>query len=78
MKRFELSPVDGRKSFNNKAVVTVNDNGDATLTSYTTDICILFANGAFKMLYDGEKHDGKLTQTTARHLKAFKVFYGID
>lgn len=36
MKTFELQPIDGRKSFYNKAKVTELDNGDIELTSYTT------------------------------------------
>lgn len=34
MKRFELIPVDGRKSFYGKAVVDVDKAGNETLYSY--------------------------------------------
>ena len=77
MKKFYLMPIDGRKSFNNKCYVEIDNNENKTLFSYTTAICVLTNTGVFKMLYNGENNDGKLSQTTNRHLNAFKQFYGI-
>ena len=36
MRKYELTPTDGRKSFYGKAVVIVEDNGTETLYSYNT------------------------------------------
>ena len=36
MRKYELIPADGRKSFYGKAVVIVADNGTETLYSYGT------------------------------------------
>lgn len=38
MKRYELMPTDGRKSFYGKAVVIMEDNGTETLYSYGTPV----------------------------------------
>lgn len=38
MKRYELIPVDGRKSFGHKAIVEVDEHGAETLYSYGTAI----------------------------------------
>lgn len=38
MEMYELMPTDGRKSFYNKAVVEIDDNGNRTLYSYGTPI----------------------------------------
>lgn len=38
MRTYALMPKDGRKSFYNKAVVRVSENGTQTLRSYTTDV----------------------------------------
>lgn len=38
MKRFELIPTDGRKSFYGKAIVEVDKAGNETLYSYNTPI----------------------------------------
>jgi hypothetical protein len=67
---FELSPTNGRKSFNNKAKVIV-ENGKAELLSYDTIVAT----------YDLEnkeyKQNGEYSQTTNSHIKAFKEFYGL-
>lgn len=65
MRKYELIPTDGRKSFYGKAVVIVEDNGTETLYSYNTPI--------IKRLVSGElvKFWGGWSATTGRHIKAF-------
>jgi hypothetical protein len=73
MKLFELKPTNGRKSFGNKANVSVN-NDIATLLSYNTPICEFnTATNDFKMVYTE-----KISNTTSSHIKAFKQFYNIN
>ena len=52
MKKYELIPTDGRKSFYGKAVVIVEDNGTETLYSYNTPIIkrLVSVSGACKAL----------------------------
>lgn len=45
MRKYELTPVDGRKSFYGKAVVIVEDNGTETLYSYETPIIKRLVSG---------------------------------
>ncbi len=71
MKTFELKPIDGRKSFYNKAKVTELDNGDIELTSYTTIVARIH-NGKFERLWNG------YSATTMRHINAFLYVYGIQ
>ena len=70
IRRYELIPTDGRKSFYGKAVVEIFDNGDEYLFSYNQPIIRRDKDGNLKRLYFGE-----WTQTTGRHIKAF---CGID
>lgn len=65
MKKYELIPVDGRKSFYGKAIVIVNDDGEETLYSYGTPIIKRTAAGQFVKLWND------WTATTSRHIKAF-------
>ena len=65
MRKYELTPVDGRKSFYRKAVVIVEDNGTETLYSYNTPIIKRLVSGELVKLWDG------WTATTGRHIKAF-------
>lgn len=65
MKKYELIPTDGRKSFYGKAVVIVEDNGTETLFSYSTPILERLVSGELVKLWDG------WTATTGRHIKAF-------
>lgn len=65
MKRYYLMPTDGRKSFYNKAVVQINDDGSETLYSYETPIITKTAAGQLVKLWDG------WTATTGRHIAAF-------
>lgn len=61
---------NGRKSFNGKAKVIV-ENGVAKLLSYST----------FVAEYNTEtkeyKENGTYSKTTNNHIKAFKHFYGL-
>ena len=65
MKQYELRPTDGRKSFYGKAVVTIDEDGTETLTSYNTPIIKRTVSGELFKLWDG------WTATTGRHIKAF-------
>ena len=67
---FELVPMNGRKSFNNKAKVMV-ENGVAKLLSYTTIVAeIDLDNKEYKQ-------NGSYSPTTNNHINAFKQFYGL-
>ena len=68
---FELSPADSRKSFYGKAKV-VFSNDIYTLYSYDTPVATIDLNGNFRMIWGG------YSLTTARHVRAFKVYFGID
>lgn len=72
MKVFELTPTNGRKSFGGKAKVII-DNGKAQLLSYTTIVAEFNTQtNEFKQVLQG-----KLSNTTSSHLKAFKNYYSI-
>lgn len=65
MRKYELIPNDGRKSFYGKAVVEVADDGSETLYSYGTPIVKKTAAGELVKLWDG------WSATTGKHIKAF-------
>ena len=65
MRKYELTPADGHKSFYGKAVVIVEDNGTETLYSYNTPIIKRLVSGDLVKLWDG------WTATTGRHIRAF-------
>lgn len=65
MKKYELIPTDGHKSFYGKAQVVIDDAGNETLYSYETAIIKRTKAGELIRLYDG------FTATTGRHIKAF-------
>ena len=65
MKKYELIPNNGRKSFYGKAVVEVADDGSETLYSYNTAIIKRTAAGELVKLWDG------WSATTGRHINAF-------
>lgn len=65
MRKYKLTPTDGRKSFYGKAVVIVEDNGTETLYSYNTPIIKRLVSGELVKLWDG------WTATTGRHIQAF-------
>lgn len=64
-----LEPIDGKQSFYNKAKVIVTDDGTKTLFSYDTEICRIKPDGTFEELPHMQ------SQTTNRHIKAFKAAY---
>lgn len=66
MKKYELTPKNGRKSFYGKAIIEVDDYGVETLLSYMTPIIKRFPDGTLKRLYDKEP-----SLTTATHIKSF-------
>ena len=65
MRKYELIPNDGHKSFYGKAVVEVADDRSETLYSYGTPIVKKTAAGELVRLWDG------WSATTGRHIKAF-------
>lgn len=66
MKKYELMPTNGRKSFYGKAVVEADNYGVETLFSYATPIMKRFPNGTLKRLYNEEP-----SRTTSTHIKSF-------
>lgn len=72
MKIFELTPFDSHKSFYGKCKVIEQGNGDAVLISYNTEIAKITSDRKFSRIWGGK------SQTTSRHIKAFKYFYGVD
>ena len=65
MKRYELIPHDGRKSFYGKAIVEVAQDGTETLYSYNTPIIKRLVSGGLVKLWEG------WSATTGRHIAAF-------
>lgn len=65
MRRYELMPNDGRKSFYGKAIVEIDKDGNETLYSYNTPIIKRLVSGELVKLWEG------WTATTGRHIKAF-------
>ena len=65
MRKFELMPNDGRKSFYGKAIVKIDNEGSETLYSYGTPILTKRTNGEMVKHWDG------WSATTGRHIKAF-------
>ena len=67
---YELLPIyDGRKSFYGKAHITEYPNGRKVLTSYTTEVAEITADGK-PIVY------GIWSQTTTRHQKEFLKQHG--
>lgn len=65
IKRYELIPHDGRKSFYGKAIVEVAQDGTETLYSYNTPIIKRLVSGELVKLWSG------WSATTGRHIAAF-------
>lgn len=65
MRKFELMPNDGHKSFYGKAIVGIDNEGNETLYSYGTRILTKRTNGEMVKHWDG------WSATTGRHIKAF-------
>lgn len=77
MRTYELSTIDGRKSFYGKAKVRIDDDGTETLFSYDTPIIERRPDGTLIRLWDD------WSVTTGRHIKAFcglnkKQFEALD
>lgn len=70
MARYELLPIDGRKSFYGKAIVEDN-NGEKSLFSYNT--LVVKVSGGKVTLF--EKWD--FSATTVRHVRAFLLGMGL-
>ena len=70
MKRYELMPTDGHKSFYGKAIVEVDGNGTETLYSYGTKIISKDKAGTLTRFYVG-----CWSTTTGRHIRAFCGLY---
>ena len=66
---FYLSPVDGRKSFYNKAAV-VRTGEELTLLSYGTPVLHFDGKRTFTRLWSG------YSVTTMRHINAFMSYCG--
>lgn len=71
MKIFDLPCFDSSKSFYGKAKVIEHDNGEKELLSYNTIVCKITKSGEFEKTWTGS------TQTTSRHIKSFREFYGV-
>lgn len=71
MKTFELTPVNGRKSFYGKCKVLETEN-TKTLFSYGTDVAT-FDNGILWIT----KNKNHLTNTTLTHISAFLHYLGL-
>ena len=71
MRRYELTPTNGRKSFYHKAEVIEQDNGTIELKSYDT-IVARIRNGNFERLWSG------YSVTTMNHINAFLDAFGIS
>ena len=71
MKTFELTPINGQKSFNRKAIVEERD-GISYLRSYDTIVAEFDHHNNKMQVY------GWFSSTTAKHINAFLDFYGFD
>lgn len=71
MKVFELTPVNGRKSFNGKCRVE-QENGISFLYSFNTKVAH-FEHENNKMVINGY-----YSATTATHINAFLDYYGFE
>lgn len=70
-KEFYLNPINGRKSFYNKAVVIQNGNV-SKLKSYNTIVA------EYNHETNEIKVNGWYSATTATHINAFLDYYGFD
>ena len=65
-----LNPVDGRKSFYNKAYEYTDGNGDVVLVSYTTRVARITPEGKCEV-------KGLYSATTTRHIKAWLASHNL-
>ena len=70
MKIFELTPINGRKSFGGNAKVIV-ENNIAKCLSYETIVA------EYNTETKEYQENGKYSRTTNTHINAFKNYYGI-
>lgn len=70
VRKFELMPIDGRKSFYGKATVMQYSDNLAILKSYGTEVAAI-KNGKFIRMWSG------YSTTTMRHVNAFLYAYSI-
>lgn len=70
MKKFDLIPQNGRKSFYGKAKV-IEEGGVYVLQSYNTDICY-YKDNTITYLVDRKE----LSHTSKTHLKSFEKLMG--
>ena len=66
----ELTPANGRKSFNHKAMIGRNRLGGYTLFSYGTPVAESDAEGRLRKLWDG------YSLTTMTHVNSFCAWIG--
>jgi hypothetical protein len=72
VREFYLEPMqDSRKSFYNKAVVLVQEDGSKILQSYNTFVAKVTAEGELEVY-------GTYSPTTLRHIKEFMYQNGFD
>lgn len=71
MKKFELHPVNGRKSFGRKCFV-IEESGISTLESYNTEVA------QYNHATNKIQIFGYYSATTLTHINAFLVYYGFD
>lgn len=71
MRKYELIPTNGQKSFYGKAIVCVDDSGEETLYSYGTPVAKREPSGEFVRLWSG------YSATTMRHVNSFLQRFGI-
>lgn len=65
MKTYELIPTNNQKSFYDKALITVSEDGTETLYSYGTKIISRNTDGKLKRYWNG------WTITTGKHIRSF-------
>lgn len=65
VKKYELIPTNGRKSFYKKAIINIDEKGNETLYSYGTPIITRTNDGELLRLWEG------WTATTGNHIKSF-------
>lgn len=72
MNRYELVPeMYTQKSYGNKAIVEIQENGDKHLISYVTHVATITADGKAE-IYD------TTSSTTVKHIKDFLYQHDFD
>lgn len=73
MKTFELTPINGRKSFYGKCKVVETPEGHKYLKSYETTVATFTAEGTLEIT----KNESYLTKTTLTHIRSFLNYLGL-